>query len=92
MNLKNKVILLFKLPKRQYIIDKRETMSDTEILIRKTETLPPALYNEAMSYIDYLCQKAQSALFAEKLGEAEHEAAKPNAVWFDENEFWGEDD
>ena len=39
-----------------------------------------------------MSEKAQSAYFAEKLAEAEHEAAKPNAVWLDENEFWNEDD
>ena len=44
------------------------------------------------THIDYLSQKAQSANFAEKLAEAEHEANKPNAVWLDENEFWNEDD
>jgi hypothetical protein len=42
--------------------------------------------------VDYLSQKAQSAYFAEKLAEAEHEAVKPNAVWLDENEFWSVDD
>jgi hypothetical protein len=69
-----------------------KTMSEAELLIRKTETLPSALFEEAVHYIDYLSQKAQSAYFAEKLAEAEHEAAKPNAVWLDENEFWSEDD
>nr|AGS53345.1 hypothetical protein [uncultured bacterium contig00014] len=34
----------------------------------------------------------QTAYFAEKLSEAEYEAAKPNAVWLDENEFWSGDD
>jgi hypothetical protein len=67
-------------------------MPAIDLLIRKTETLPSALFEEAVHYIDYLSQKAQSAYFAEKLAEAEHEAAKPNAVWLDENEFWGEDD
>jgi len=67
-------------------------MSETEVLIRKAETLPPELFKEAVDYIDYLSQKAQSAYFANKLAEAEHEAAKPNAVWLDENEFWGGDD
>ena len=67
-------------------------MSEAELLIRKTETLPSALFEEAVHYIDYLSQKAQSAYFAEKLAEAEHEAAKPNAVWLDENEFWSADD
>jgi hypothetical protein len=67
-------------------------MPSIELLIRKTETLPSALFEEAIHYIDYLSQKAQSASFAEKLAKAEHEADKPNAVWLDENEFWGEDD
>ena len=50
-------------------------MPTVELLIRKTETLPPALFQEAVHYIDYLSQKAQSAYFAEKPGEAEHEFA-----------------
>jgi hypothetical protein len=66
-------------------------MLETELLIRKTEALPPALFQEAVHYVDYLSQKAQSAYFAEKLSEAEYEAGKPNAVWLDENEFWNED-
>jgi hypothetical protein len=68
------------------------TMPETELLIRKAETLPAALFEEAVHYIDYLSQKAQSAYFSEKLAEAEHEANKTNAVWLDENEFWNEDD
>jgi len=67
-------------------------MPETELLIKKTETLPPALLEEAVHYIEYLSQKAQSAYFAEKLAEAEHEANKPNAVWLDENDFWNEAD
>ena len=67
-------------------------MSKTEILLRKTESLPPALYEEALNYIDYLSQKAQRTYFTEKLAEAEYEATKPNAVWLDENEFWSNDD
>ena len=67
-------------------------MPETELLIRKAESLPKELFEEAVHYIDYLSQKAQSAYFAEKLAEAEHEANKPNAVWLDENEFWKEDD
>ena len=67
-------------------------MSDAEILIQKTQSLPPALFKEAVNYIDYLSQKAQSAYFTEKLAEAEREMAKPNTVWLDENEFWNEDD
>ena len=51
-------------------------MPTAELLIRKTETLPPALVEEALHYIDYLSQKAQTASFAEKPAEAEHEAAK----------------
>jgi hypothetical protein len=67
-------------------------MPKIELLMKKTESLPPALFEEAVHYIDYLSQKAQSAYFAEKLAEAENEAAKPNAVWLDENEFWSEED
>ena len=67
-------------------------MQETDLLIRKAETLPKALFEEAVHYIDYLSQKAQSAYFTEKLTEAEHEANKPNAVWLDENEFWNETD
>jgi hypothetical protein len=67
-------------------------MTEAEALIKKTEALPPALFAEAVHYIDYLSQKAQAAYFAEKLSEAEHEAAKPNAVWLDENTFWSGDD
>ena len=67
-------------------------MLETERLIRKAETLPHALFQEAVRYIDYLSQKAQTACFAEKLAEAEHEASKPNAVWLDEDEFWNEID
>ena len=65
-------------------------MLETEQLIRKAETLPKALFIEAVHCIDYLSQKAQSAYFTEKLAEAEHEANKPNAVWLDESEFWNE--
>jgi len=39
---------------------------ETELLIRKVEKLPKALFEEAVHYIDYLSQKAQSAFFAEK--------------------------
>ena len=67
-------------------------MLETELLVRKAETLPNALFQEAVHYIDYLSQKAQSAYFTEKLAEAEYEANKPNAVWLDENEFWTEED
>ena len=67
-------------------------MPEIELLIRKAEALPAALFEEALHYIDYLSQKAQSAYFAEKLSEAEHEADKPNAKWLDENEFWDKED
>jgi hypothetical protein len=66
-------------------------MVNSELLARKAETLPKALFEEAVHYIDYLSQKAQSFYFTEKLAEAEREADKPNAVWLDENEFWNED-
>jgi len=45
-------------------------MPTAELLIRKTESLPPALFEEAVSYINYLSQKAQTAFFAEKRSEA----------------------
>jgi len=32
-----------------------------------------------------------AAYFAEKLAEAELEAAKPDALWLDEDEFWSDD-
>jgi hypothetical protein len=67
-------------------------MPETELLIRKAETLPNELFEEAVHYIDYLSQKTQSAYFTEKLAVAEHEADKPNAVWLDENDFWNKDD
>jgi hypothetical protein len=67
-------------------------MPDTGLLIRKAETLPDALFEEAVHYIDYLSQKAQTAYFAEKLAEAEKEAEKADAVWLDDSEFWNEDD
>ena len=67
-------------------------MLKTELLVRKAKSLPSALFEEAVHYIDYLSQKAQSAYFAEKLAEAEHEANKPNATWLDENDFWNEED
>jgi hypothetical protein len=67
-------------------------MSEIKLLLRKTEALPPALFEEAVHYIDYLSQKAQSAYFADKLSEAEDEANQPNAKWLDENEFWTDED
>ena len=67
-------------------------MLEAEQLIRKAETLPKVLFQEAVHYIGYLSPKVQSAYFAEKLAEAEHEANKPDAVWLDENDFWNEDD
>jgi len=66
-------------------------MPETELLIKKTETLPPALFQEAVNSTEYLSQKAQSAYFVEKLAEAEREANKLNAVWLNENDFWNED-
>ena len=67
-------------------------MSETELFIRKTEALPPELFREAVHYVDYLSQKAQSIYFAEKLAEAENVANKPNAKWLNEAEFWDGDD
>jgi len=64
---------------------------ETEQLMRKAETLPKALFQEAAHCIGYLSPKAQSAYFAEKLAEAEREANQPEP-WLDENDFWNEDD
>jgi hypothetical protein len=50
-------------------------MLETELLMRKTESLPPALFKEAVHYVDYLSQKAQATYFAEKLAEADSEVA-----------------
>jgi len=62
-------------------------MPETELLIRKAETLPPALFEEAVHYIDYLSQKAHAAYVAEKLAEV-----KRDGKWLTEEEFWDEDD
>ena len=67
-------------------------MPEIELLIKKAEALPNTLFEEAVQYIDYLSQKAQSAYFTEKLAEAENEADKPDAVWLDEADFWDEED
>jgi hypothetical protein len=67
-------------------------MPETERLIRKAETLPSALFEEAEHYIDYLSQKAHASYVAEKLAETEREMAKPDAQWLTEDEFWDEDD
>ena len=62
-------------------------MPETELLIRKAETLPAALFEEAVHYIDYLSQKAHAAYVAEKLAEV-----KRDGKWLTEEEFWDEDD
>ena len=67
-------------------------MPETELLIRKAEALPNALFEEAVHYIDYLSQKAHASYVAEKIAEAEREMAKPDAGWLTEDEFWDEDD
>jgi len=67
-------------------------MPETELLIRKAEALPTALFQEAAHYIDYLSQKAHSAYVAEKLAEAERRMAEPNAKWITEEEFWDDED
>ena len=67
-------------------------MPETELLIKKAESLPAALYQEAVNYIDYLSQKAHAAYVAEKLAEAECEMAKPDAKWLTEDEFWDYND
>jgi len=67
-------------------------MPETELLIRKAESLPTALFEEAVHYIDYLSQKAHAAYVSEKLSEVECDMAKPGAKWLTEEEFWDEDD
>ena len=67
-------------------------MPETELLIRKAETLPNELFQEAVHYIDYLSQKAHASYVAGKLAEAEHEMAQPDAQWLTEEEFWDKDD
>jgi hypothetical protein len=67
-------------------------MPETEILIRKAESLPNALFQEAVHYIDYLSQKAHAAYVAEKIAEVERDMAKPDTKWLTEEEFWDEDD
>jgi hypothetical protein len=62
-------------------------MQRAELLIRKAETLPNALFEEAAHYIDYLSQKAHAAYVAEKLAEV-----KRDGKWLTEEEFWDEDD
>ena len=67
-------------------------MSETELLVKKAELLPTALFEEAVHYIEYLSQKAHTAYVAEKLTEVERDMAKPDAKWLTEEEFWDEDD
>jgi len=67
-------------------------MPKAELLIRKAESLPNELYQEAANYIDYLSQKAYTSYVTEKIAEAEREMAKPDAKWLTEDEFWEEDD
>ena len=54
-------------------------MPETELLIKKAESLPAALFQEAVNYIDYLSQKAHTAYVAEKLAEVERDMSKPDA-------------
>jgi len=67
-------------------------MPEAEVLIRKAESLPNELFQEAAHYIDYLSQKAHVKYVAEKLEEVERDMAKPGAKWLTEEEFWDEDD
>ena len=67
-------------------------MPETELLIKKAESLPNALFQEAVNYIDYLTQKAHAGYVAEKLIEVERDMSKPDAKWLTEEEFWDEDD
>jgi hypothetical protein len=64
-----------------------KALSETELLIRKAETLPNALFEEAIHYIDYLSPKAHASYVAEKLAEV-----KRDGKWLTEEEFWDEDD
>ena len=80
--------IIAKTPEKRYIV----TMPQAELLIRKAETLPNELFQEAAHYIDYLSQKAHASYVAEKLAEAEREMAKPDAKRLTEDEFWDEDD
>ena len=66
-------------------------MLETEQLIRNTETLPEALFQEAVHYIDYLSPKAQSAYFAENWPSRKR-GKQARCRWLDENDFWNEDD
>jgi len=67
-------------------------MPEIELLIRKAESLPNALFQEAVHYIDYLSQKAHGTYVAEKLEEVERDMARPGSKWLTEEEFWDEDD
>jgi hypothetical protein len=62
-------------------------MQEAELLVRKVKTLPSALYQEAVHYIEYLSQKAHAAYVAEKL-----EEVKRDGKWLTEEEFWDKDD
>jgi len=84
--------VLHKNHKKRYTTDRSYLMPETELLIRKAESLPKKLYQEAANYIDYLSQKAHAAYVAEKLEEVELDMAKPDAKWLTEEEFWDEDD
>jgi hypothetical protein len=75
--------IIAKNPEKRYIV----TMPQAELLIRKAETLPNELFQEAAHYIDYLSEKAHAAYVAEKLAEV-----KRNGKWLPEEEFWDEDD
>jgi len=58
-------------------------MPQAEQMIRKAESLPINLFEEAEHYIDYLSQKAHAAYVSEKLAEV-----KRDGKWLTEEEFW----
>jgi hypothetical protein len=80
------------MPETELLNLNQDRRAKVPLLIRKAESLPPPLFEEAAHYIDYLSQKAHTAYVAEKLAEVERDMAKPGAKWLTEEEFWDEDD
>jgi len=68
-------------------------MSDTELLIKEVRNLPPDCLQEVFDFVRFLQQKyAHTQYVQKKLTEAEAQAAKPDAVWINEEDFWREDE
>jgi hypothetical protein len=68
-------------------------MSDTELLVKEVQALPPDCLEEVFNFVGYLRQKyAHIQYVQKKLTEAEAQAAKPDAVWISEEDFWREDE